>query len=70
MAVFISVMPFPKNRVESVGNVAGVSLHPGSDPHWNSHISCETHVEQTSTSMLAALTAVFTHHPLPSAWGI
>src|SRR5260370_1530165 len=36
-------------------NVAGMSLHPGSDPHRNSHISCEAHIEQTSTSHAGCL---------------
>ncbi len=70
MAVFISVMPFPKSRVESVGtSLARLSIR--APTHTGTAISLvRPTLSKQARPMFAALTAVLTDQPLPSAWGI
>jgi len=70
MAVFISAMPFPKSRVESVGtSLACLSIRAPTHTGTASPLVRSTVLGQDHP-VLIVLTAVFTHQPLPSAWGI
>ncbi len=70
MAVFISVMPFPKSRIVSVRtSVACLSILAPTQAGTAISLVRST-MRRQDHRVLTVLTEVFTHQPLPSAWGI
>ncbi len=70
MVVFISVMPFPKSRLESIRtSLACLSIR--APIHTGTAISLvRPALIKQLRPMFAALTAAITDQPLPNAWGI